>query len=125
MVVAQLRPEPPYVDVDRAGLDVDVRAPDGVEQLLAAEDATGVLHQVVEQAEVLKHDADAAARVGLAAALRAWRFDAYRTRLKDKQTREQQSKEAATRKSLIGSGDRSEREGRGVEEGVEPTWFSV
>ena len=30
-------------------------------------------------------------------------------RLKDKQTREQQSKEAATRKSLIGSGDRSER----------------
>jgi len=30
-------------------------------------------------------------------------------RLKDKQAREQQSKEAATRKSLIGSGDRSER----------------
>ncbi|MFO0441686.1 MAG: peptide chain release factor 1 [Betaproteobacteria bacterium] len=30
-------------------------------------------------------------------------------RLKDKQMREQQSKEAATRKSLIGSGDRSER----------------
>ncbi|MGA0025791.1 MAG: peptide chain release factor 1 [Burkholderiales bacterium] len=30
-------------------------------------------------------------------------------RLKDKQTRAQQSKEAATRKSLIGSGDRSER----------------
>ena len=30
-------------------------------------------------------------------------------RIKDKQTREQQAKEAATRKSLIGSGDRSER----------------
>ncbi len=30
-------------------------------------------------------------------------------RIKDMQTREQQSKEAATRKSLIGSGDRSER----------------
>jgi peptide chain release factor 1 len=30
-------------------------------------------------------------------------------RIKDQQTREQQSKEAATRKSLIGSGDRSER----------------
>jgi len=30
-------------------------------------------------------------------------------RLKDAQLREQQSKEAATRKSLIGSGDRSER----------------
>ena len=30
-------------------------------------------------------------------------------RLKDKQTRERQAKEAATRKSLIGSGDRSDR----------------
>ena len=30
-------------------------------------------------------------------------------RIKDKQTREKQAKEAATRKSLIGSGDRSER----------------
>jgi peptide chain release factor 1 len=30
-------------------------------------------------------------------------------RIKDKQTRERQAKEAATRKSLIGSGDRSER----------------
>jgi len=31
------------------------------------------------------YDADAAARVALAAALRAWRYDRYRTRLKDKQ----------------------------------------
>src|SRR5690606_17191373 len=31
------------------------------------------------------------------------------TRLKDAQMREQQAKEAATRKSLVGSGDRSER----------------
>jgi peptide chain release factor 1 len=30
-------------------------------------------------------------------------------RIKDRQLREQQAKEAATRKSLIGSGDRSER----------------
>jgi len=30
-------------------------------------------------------------------------------RIRDKQTREQHDKEAATRKSLIGSGDRSER----------------
>ena len=30
-------------------------------------------------------------------------------RIKDRETREQQAKEAATRKSLIGSGDRSER----------------
>jgi leucyl aminopeptidase len=33
----------------------------------------------------LGFDADAAARVGLAAALRSWRLDRYRTRLKDKQ----------------------------------------
>ena len=32
----------------------------------------------------LGYDADAAARVALAAALRAWRFDVYRTKLKDK-----------------------------------------
>ncbi|HEU5482530.1 MAG TPA: leucyl aminopeptidase [Sphingomicrobium sp.] len=31
------------------------------------------------------YDADAAARVGLAAALRSWRYDRYRTKLKDKQ----------------------------------------
>jgi peptide chain release factor 1 len=31
------------------------------------------------------------------------------TRIKDVQLREQQAKEAATRKSLVGSGDRSER----------------
>ena len=33
----------------------------------------------------LGYDADAAARVALGAALRAWRYDRYRTRLKDKQ----------------------------------------
>src|SRR4051812_47926841 len=33
----------------------------------------------------LDFDADAAARVGLAAALRSWRYDRYRTTLKDKQ----------------------------------------
>jgi leucyl aminopeptidase len=32
----------------------------------------------------LEFDADAAARVGLAAALRSWRYDRYRTKLKDK-----------------------------------------
>ena len=30
-------------------------------------------------------DADSAARAGLAAALRSWRYDRYRTKLKDKQ----------------------------------------
>jgi leucyl aminopeptidase len=33
----------------------------------------------------LGYDADAAAKVGLGAALRAWRYDRYRTKLKDKQ----------------------------------------
>jgi leucyl aminopeptidase len=33
----------------------------------------------------LKFDADSAARTGLAAALRSWRYDRYRTKLKDKQ----------------------------------------
>jgi leucyl aminopeptidase len=33
----------------------------------------------------LGYDADTAARVGLGAALRSWRYDRYRTRLKDKQ----------------------------------------
>jgi leucyl aminopeptidase len=33
----------------------------------------------------LGYDADAAARVGLAAALRSWRYDRYRTKLKDSQ----------------------------------------
>ncbi|WP_425506900.1 leucyl aminopeptidase [Sphingomonas sediminicola] len=33
----------------------------------------------------LNYDADSAARVALAAALRAWRYDRYRTKLKDKQ----------------------------------------
>src|SRR5947209_7087588 len=33
----------------------------------------------------LGYDADAAARVGLGAALRSWRYDRYRTKLKDKQ----------------------------------------
>src|SRR6185369_540506 len=33
----------------------------------------------------LDYDADAAARVGLGAALRSWRYDRYRTKLKDNQ----------------------------------------
>jgi len=33
----------------------------------------------------LGYDADAAARVGLSAALRSWRYDLYHTKLKDKQ----------------------------------------
>ncbi len=45
---------------------------------------SGESHAVIDVA-ALEYDADAAARVGLGAALRAWRHDRYRTRLKDKQ----------------------------------------
>ena len=41
--------------------------------------------RVVIDLSGLGYDADAAARVGLAAALRSWRHDRYRTRLKDNQ----------------------------------------
>jgi len=46
----------------------------------------------------LDYDADAAARVALAAALRAWRYDRYRTRLKDKQ------KPTLTTVTVVGAG---------------------
>ncbi len=46
----------------------------------------------------LNYDADAAARVGLAAALRGWRFDVYRTKLKDKQ------KPTLTEVTIVGAG---------------------
>ena len=46
----------------------------------------------------LGYDADAAARVALAAALRGWRFDVYRTKLKDKQ------KTTLTDVTIVGAG---------------------
>jgi leucyl aminopeptidase len=45
---------------------------------------SGEGHAVIDLSG-LDYDADAAARVGLGAALRSWRYDRYRTRLKDKQ----------------------------------------
>ena len=45
---------------------------------------SGEKHAVLDLSG-LKYDADSAARVALAAALRAWRYDRYRTKLKDKQ----------------------------------------
>ena len=46
----------------------------------------------------LSFDADFAARVGLAAALRSWRYDQYRTKLKDKQ------KPTLTEVTIVGGG---------------------
>ena len=45
---------------------------------------SGVKHAVIDLTG-LNFDADAAAKVGLGAALRSWRYDRYRTRLKEKQ----------------------------------------
>jgi leucyl aminopeptidase len=45
---------------------------------------SGETHAVLDLTG-LKYDADSAARVALAAALRSWRYDRYRTKLKDKQ----------------------------------------
>ncbi len=45
---------------------------------------SGETHAVIDVSG-LGYDADAAARVALAAALRSWRYDRYRTKLKDKQ----------------------------------------
>ncbi|MEO6582012.1 MAG: leucyl aminopeptidase [Sphingomicrobium sp.] len=45
---------------------------------------SGETHAVIDLTG-LDYDADAAARVGLGAALRSWRHDRYRTKLKDKQ----------------------------------------
>ena len=51
----------------------------------------------------LDYDADAAARVALAAALRSWRYDRYRTRLKDKQ------RPTLTSVTVVGAGDGAEQ----------------
>ena len=58
---------------------------------------SGETHAVIDLSG-LKFDADAAARVALAAALRAWRYDRYRTRLKDKQ------KPTLTTVTIVGGG---------------------
>ena len=59
---------------------------------------SGETHAVIDLTG-LDYDADAAARVALAAALRAWRYDRYRTRLKDKQ------KPTLTQVTIVGGGD--------------------
>jgi len=59
---------------------------------------SGETHAVVDLTG-LDYDADAAARVALAAALRAWRYDRYKTRLKDKQ------KPTLAQVTIVGGGD--------------------
>ena len=58
---------------------------------------SGETHAVIDLSGA-GYDADAAARVGLGAALRAWRYDRYRTKLKDKQ------KATLTEVTIVGGG---------------------
>ena len=58
---------------------------------------SGETHAVIDLGG-LKLDADAAARVALAAALRGWRYDRYRTRIKEKQ------KVTLTNVTIVGAG---------------------
>jgi leucyl aminopeptidase len=55
--------------------------------------------RIVVDVTGLGYDADAAARVGLAAALRSWRYDRYRTKLKDNQ------KPTLTKVVIVGGGE--------------------
>jgi leucyl aminopeptidase len=59
---------------------------------------SGERHAVIDLTG-LNYEADAAARVALAGALRAWRYDRYKTRLKDKQ------KPTLTQITLVGAGE--------------------
>jgi leucyl aminopeptidase len=62
---------------------------------------SGETHAVIDLTG-LKLDADAAARMALAAALRGWRYDRYRTRLKEKQ------KVTLTTVTFVGAGRAAE-----------------
>jgi len=79
---------------------------------------SGESHAVIDLAG-LSYDADAAARVALGAALRSWRYDRYRTRLKDKQ------KPTLNSITIVGGGkgakDRYESRYAAVVEGVSLT----
>jgi leucyl aminopeptidase len=70
------------------GTGSDAKAGEAAEKLAGTAVArllTSGESQAVIDLTGLKYDTDAAARVALGAALRSWRYDRYRTRLKDKQ----------------------------------------
>ena len=79
---------------------------------------SGEKHAVIDLTG-LGYDADAAAKVALGAALRGWRYDRYRTRLKDKQ------KPTLERVTIVGAGTgaqgRWEQRWQPVLEGVKLT----
>ena len=67
---------------------------------------SGETHAVIDLTG-LDYDADSAARVALAAALRSWRYDRYKTRLKDKQ------KPTLKKVTVVGGGDGAARRWEG------------
>jgi leucyl aminopeptidase len=83
------------------GTGDDAAAGDGPEKLGGAAVArlltSGETNAVIDLSG-LKYDADTAARVALGAALRSWRYDRYRTKLKDKQ------KPSLTSVTIVGAG---------------------
>ena len=50
----QLLSQIAYVDVNDVAAGPEVETPDGVEQLLAAKDLSGVSHEVLKQVELLR-----------------------------------------------------------------------
>jgi leucyl aminopeptidase len=84
----------------------DSSAADGAEKLggnaVARLLTSGETHAVIDLTG-LNYAADAAARVALGAALRSWRYDRYRTRLKDKQ------KPTLTSVTIVGGGEGAQK----------------
>ena len=103
-------------------IGADASAADAAEKLggnaVARLLTSGEGHAVIDLTG-LNYDADAAARVALGAALRSWRYDRYRTRLKDKQ------KPTLNSVTIVGggagAGDRYESRYAAVAEGVSLT----
>ena len=87
-------------------IGTDSSAPDAAEKLggnaVARLLTSGEGHAVIDLTG-LNYDADAAARVALGAALRSWRYDRYRTRLKDKQ------KPTLTSVTIVGGGEGAQK----------------
>jgi len=87
-------------------IGIDGSAADAAEKLggnaVARLLTSGEGHAVIDVSG-LNHDADAAARVAFGAALRSWRYDRYRTRLKDKQ------KPTLTSITVVGGGKGAEK----------------
>jgi len=101
-----------FVDSDNGrrllliGTGADAKPGDAAEKLggnaVARLLTSGEGHAVIDLTG-MGYDADAAARVALGAALRSWRYDRYRTRLKDKQ------KPTLTSITVVGGGDGAQK----------------